>query len=362
MWEFIEDRVGFDVDLVIANAQSGLWGAAKGGSKPISKRKSAAGLSSRAGFLAAAEPVAEAVVFDRPGAPLKERLLEPATLERLRGLARPARIAVQIWTNEVAEALEHLCDCGVALDPSTTPVLLGSSVRYWNTKIGGGELLAGLSGLAEHLPSSTMVTSLGEAIALAAARPTPSLLKINDGVGGLGVLELDPGEDLDALELERRLAATAAKKAKGGGARGAPPIGGAPLILQELVGGDDTVSPSADYWIDAAGVSCVALAEQVLDGYAYRGARFPGRLEPASGARCVEFGRTVAEALRERGYRGLLNVDFLVDGGSVWVIEMNVRQSAPLDQSLRMTRKHGVGWRERVGFSYLEAEDELVEH
>ncbi len=365
MWEFIDDRIGFDVDLVIANAQSGLSGTMKGGSKAAPKRKPLFGLPGRARFLAPSTALlaADAAAVDLGEVPAGEWLVAPETLDRLRGLGRPARIAFQIWTNEIAEALERLRDRGIALDPSTTPTVLGSSIRYWNTKIGGSELLTRLPALSGHRPASTMVMSLPEAVALASSRSRPSVLKINAGAGGQGVLELDPREELTVPELERRFAATAtAKKAKGWSANGSLPQAGAPLILEEMVGGEDAVSPSADYWIDGDGASCVALAEQVLDCYSYRGARFPGRLEPASAARCVELGGTIAEALRERGYRGLLNVDFLVDGADVWVIEMNVRQSAPLDQSLRMTAKHGPGWRERVGFSYLEAEDELVEH
>ena len=65
----------------------------------------------------------------------------------------------------------------------------------------------------------------------------------------------------------------------------------------------------------------------------------------------MRLGQRAAEAFGRRGYRGLCNVDFVVTADErMMLAEVNLRQSAPLDQWLVQQRRHGRGWNERGAY------------
>jgi ATP-grasp domain len=363
VWEFVQDRPGIDLDLFVANA------VAASGHSVHPRLVAAATFVPAAGgivTLLGTDPRGAAAGVDVErlgnGAPLDEwqaaeALLCSKAVGRLRQLERPVRLGAQQWTDAMAEVAERLNADGVPLDTRTVPTVSGATVRYWSTKIGTAELLARLPSVAPHVPRSTIVAGLADAIAVAETLAGPSVLKPNETAGGAGIVALAPGDAPQPDDLARRMRATVGshKHPK----KRAVELNG-PYLLQERVGTTASLSPTLDFWIEDERWTCIALAEQIIeDGFRYAGACFPGRLDPATAVQCTALGGDIAEELRAHGYRGLLNVDFLVDDERIWVMELNVRQSAPLDQSLRMTAETGPGWRETTGFRLLERSGEL---
>lgn len=280
-----------------------------------------------------------------------------AALDRLRALGRAVRVVSQSWTAEASEAIDAFRDAGLDIDTTLVPDVAASAVQHWNTKIGGQELLDSIVALRDALPPSTIVTSLAEAATVVSSLARPCVLKVNQGAGGAGIIALAPGFSTSPAELLEVLSQATAGEL--GGKLGPAGLAG-PYLLQQVVGGDiDSFSPSVDLCIDDEGVECIAVAEQILDGFRYAGARFPGAIDHAVEQRCVGRATAVAEVLRARGYRGLVNVDLVVDGDREWVIELNLRQSAPLDQSLRATARWGEGWRDGHAFRFLEDDGRL---
>lgn len=274
---------------------------------------------------------------------------------RLRALDRPVRFLAARWSNAAVELVERLEALDVPIDHDLVPRVLGGTVGYWNSKIGTAELLQSIPAVASRLPPSTVVASPAEAIAVAVSHGSATVLKANGAIGGIGIVAVDPG--VNPSDLRSQLQATSV-----GGATGKKAVVDldGPYVLQSVVGSERSWSPSLDFLVTAHESSCIAAAEQVLDGFRYQGARFPGRTHEAGLTTCAELGGQVAERVRELGYRGLLNLDFVVDGDEVWLIEINARQSAPLDQSLRMTAAYGAGWRDAHGFELLEDDGNLA--
>lgn len=286
---------------------------------------------------------------------LVARALEADVVHRLQQLDRPIRFMAARWSNAAVELVERLDAAGVTLDYALIPTVLGGTVRYWNSKIGMAEVLNAISGVRGHIPPSTVVASPAEAIAVTGSFGGPTVLKANDAIGGVGVVALD--ESTTPSSVRSQLAATADDA--GTAKRSMVNLNG-PYILQGVVGSAESWSPSLDFLVQADDVSCIAAAEQVLEGFLYRGARFPGRTDEAGLVRCGDLGLLVGHHLRGLGYRGLLNVDFVVDGDDVWLIELNARQSAPLDQSFRTTAALGPNWRQTRGFEFLEVDGVLT--
>jgi hypothetical protein len=241
------------------------------------------------------------------------------------------------------------------LDRRLLPSCSGVTVQHWNTKIGGGELLAHAT--PEHYPLTMVAGNWQEACALIASRPDQAwVTKPNDGMGGFGVRIWAAGERIDAED--DHLAAEGDHWFTKASAKGT--WSGAPTawIVQEVIG-DQTAnrSPSSDHLVSHDGtVQFVGLAEQVLHrNVEYAGSRSAETLPEATVAQIAHIGHEVGTTLHDRGYRGLFNLDHvLAPDGRLAVVEINVRQSAPLDQSIRLAQMHGSHWRSTHTFEAIE--------
>lgn len=290
---------------------------------------------------------------------LKDAAAFDALLRATSALALPWSAWAQVYTPAMDTLAHELAPRG--MNASLLPECSGVSVNFWNSKLGGAEILS--AALGDEHPRNVACANLAEAAHLL-SEPSAGqyILKPDRAMGGAGARFVDgsssgrnPDEIVSHLKTQSGSGSRRRKKAMG--------EEDGPFVLQALLGDPKTnVSPTADFWVDAAGTTTfVAIAEQILeDRLRYVGCRYPGRINAATIEHLASAGTAIGSALHQRGYRGLFNVDAVVTvSGQVGVIEMNVRQSAPLDQTLIVNRARGARWRESYGFVAVEAGWEL---
>jgi hypothetical protein len=303
------------------------------------------------------EPGAWLVVPDAHGR-TAARLSEDTRLwSRVLGFvhgARRVRLLSTVHSAGMRRIADRLATAGVAVEgvPGCPPGL----VRYWNTKIGGRDLLRGVPAAAPLVPDAVVCHTPLHAEAMLACRPASEryVLKANMGAGGSGILWVTGGE----IGLAARLAewgrrATAEKSGKW------PLPLEEPLLLEVAVGDPwRNRSLTADFTVTPGGaVAFEGAALQVLgDLTRYRGIAWrPGAVAPEVLAAAASVGTAVGRAMTRRGFFGPFNLDFILpaDGGLA-LAEINVRRSAPLDQQLALRRLFGPGWPERVAMRSWE--------
>lgn len=303
---------------------------------------------------------ARVVVASDPWGRTAARLDEDARLrsEVLRfadGAAR-VRLLTTVYSDGVRRIAERLSNgrrgCVVGGLPSCPPGL----VRYWNTKIGGRDLLRSAPLAAKLLPDSVTCHAPSHAEAMLAGRPPTEryVLKANMGSGGSGVLWLEGGERGVAARLadwNRRAAAERNGKC--------PLPFDEPLLLEAAVGDPHrNRSLTADFDVEADGMTAfIGASLQVLRDFTrYQGIEWrPGAVAAEIMFDVADVGADVGRVMARRGYCGPFNLDFILTGdGVVGLAEINVRRSAPLDQHLALRRLFGDDWPLRMAFRSWE--------
>lgn len=265
--------------------------------------------------------------------------------------ARPPSIWAQVYSPSMDTLSRELDRWGV--DRTLLPDCSGVTVAYWNSKAGGSELLRSAVGECHPISIACRDTShlrdvLGE------AAPGSWFVKPDRALGGLGIAIVEAGTEWDAVQdaLEFHDAQSDAKP------KPKPRMLGGALLAQRVVGVPSTnTSPTIDVWISPSEVSILSVVDQVLaDQVRYVGCRSVSQQTFRSLRDIREQALLVGELLRSEGYRGLANIDFVVTtSGDTAVIELNLRQSAPLDQTLTIRRVFGAESEDDVSWIALEA-------
>ena len=255
----------------------------------------------------------------------------------------------QVWTEAVETVARTLLSAGVQLDLQDVPRVSGATVALWNTKRGGREILESIDSLKPFLPCAEFCFNASEISQLLEARRQGGLswiIKPDASLGGNGIVVVDERQP-DSVALSIRIREASRRSTKGRVAD----VTHSGWMVEELIGDIATnVSPTADYRVHAAGAEFVGIGLQILrDGVGYVGVRSLPSAAPYRD-RCVALGDDVCKELERRGYRGPVNVDFVVTAsGRVAVVEVNVRQSAPLETFAALRRRFGPNW-ESIGY------------
>ncbi len=267
----------------------------------------------------------------------------------------PVQVWAQVFSPGVAAIVEALVAASIEVDTTELPRVSGQTVAFWNTKIGGREFLQSIPVVREALPAAIICNTLVEVIALVATTNMDQglVVKTNSSTGGAGVWVFPPDTPCQMDEITHSLSSPR-WGGKNGSKQKRPDEVVGPYLVEEMVGVPSVnSSPTADFRIWANGhADLVGIGEQLLEeGVAYRGCRYPVRGDNSQIESCITLGRKICAALHRRGYRGFVNVDFmLLENGDVRIAEMNLRQSAPLDQFLVMRRRFGSGWERRKAY------------
>ncbi|MCL4467182.1 MAG: hypothetical protein M1389_14390 [Chloroflexi bacterium] len=286
---------------------------------------------------------------------------EAAWKQLLAGIDREqsTRVLAQVFSPGAEDFIGRLLDVGVAVDTTDLPRVSGHTVSHWNSKVGGRELLQGIPAVADALAPSVVCSNRREVetVVAKANRSRALVVKANRSMGGAGLWIFPAGSACSEAAVNERLG-TAPRPGKQGTRGYNPSSMPEPYLVEEMAGElGANVSPTADFQIQPNGsVLLLGLGEQVLDdGVAYRGCRYPLRATSSQTGNCESLGRAICCELWARGYRGFANIDFVaLADGTVRVIEINLRQSAPLDQFLIMRRHFGDGWADHKAFACME--------
>ncbi|WP_044549916.1 hypothetical protein [Azospirillum lipoferum] len=304
------------------------------------------------------EPAERLVVPDADGR-TAARLLEDARLwSRVRRFVQEAR-RVRLLATVNSAGLRRMADrlaTAAGLEVVGVPDCPPGLVRYWNTKIGGRDLLRGVPAAAALVPDAVVCHTPLHAEAMLAGHPASEryVLKANMGAGGSGILWVTGGETGLAARLTRPDHTT------GAGKNGLWPLPlDEPLLLEVGIGDPRrNRSLTADFTVMPGGtVAFEGAALQVLDDFTrYRGIAWsPGAVAPAVLASVASVGTAVGRAMARRGFSGPFNLDFILPPeGRLALAEINVRRSAPLDQHLAMRRLFGPDWPDRVAMRSWE--------
>jgi hypothetical protein len=247
------------------------------------------------------------------------------------------------------------------LEVSGLSSLSAGHVRRLNTKSGGHQLMRDAGVDDDDLPPQTQFPTLpaAEAWLAAASRSNSFLLKPNSAVGGFGIAPFLAGKPappdvaLEALRGRRRHATT--WKAIGTVDDG--------VIVEQVVGDFGTNwSITADFEVaNDLGVRLVGMAVQELkERVAYSGisSRPDGQWRRAED-KVRFYGEKLGRELLRLGYRGFFNIDVAAlrsDPSRAWLIELNLRRSAPLNSFLLLERLLGPSWRDHAHIHVSEGQ------
>ena len=257
------------------------------------------------------------------------------------------RLWAQVFSPGVDALARALRRAGVDVDMGDLPLVSPYTVAFWNTKVGGRDLLETIG--AEALPRATLCNSIAEVMTniAAAGSKTGFVVKADSSVGGSGVWLFPPDSSRTIASIKTTFASDP-KASKIHDKRSVAMNRDGPYLVEELIGSLGTnSSPTADFRILESGENLlIGIAEQLLEGgTAYRGSSYPIAANSLGVSQCVSLGRRVCERLYQRGYRGLVNIDYIVPAnGEPRIAELNLRQSAPLDQFLVIRRLFGEDW------------------
>ena len=238
------------------------------------------------------------------------------------------------------------------------PLVTPGQIRYWNSKIGGRQLLQrqDISAIHALLPTATPVFNRDHLPDLV-NNGTTWLLKSNLAAGGAGILRIDPGsmpatQDIDAL--------LAARQVRTKGKKGV--FSTNHFLLEECIGDTRTNrSITADFWVGRES-TCVGVAlAKMAEAFHPAGIQWQPDALASAGEygnhreAVVRVGLMVSHCLYELGYRGYCNLDFvLTRTEQLALCEINVRRSAPLDQFLVLNATLGDDWRDGFHMDFTE--------
>jgi hypothetical protein len=269
---------------------------------------------------------------------------------------RPVRLLYTVLSETILAIRDHLRARYPGLEVRGVPDCPPGLVRYWNSKLGGRDLLLSVPESAALLPPSVVCHSIGHASSLLKRRSSEQhyFVKGNFGAGGSAVLPVRGGEaHLEEL-IHHWTQQVVSKKCPDW-----PRFDEEPLLIETAVGPPDGGrSLTADFAIDENGyVEMVGAAWQILtDGVRYEGIRAaPDDLDATVRGRVGLVGNAIALRLWNRSYTGCFNIDFVVgDDDALHLLEINVRRSAPLDQFLMMRRLYGTDWPQNMHLRFME--------
>ena len=278
---------------------------------------------------------------------------------RAGAVGRPVRLLYTVLSETVLSIRDRLRHRYPDLDVRGVPDCPPGLIRYWNSKLGGRDLLLSVPESAARLPPSVVCHGLGQAAALLAQRPYGQrfFIKGNFGAGGSAVMPVRGGDS----DLAERLAAWSKAVASTKSSHW-PRFDDEPLLIETAVGPPDNArSLTVDMSIGEDGaIEMIGAGWQILaDGVRYQGIwSAPEDPDEALRHRAEVIGAAVAKRLWSRGYAGCFNLDFVVGSGEdLHLVEINVRRSAPLDQFLLMRRLYGAAWAQQMHLRFLELGD-----
>ncbi|MFN2203934.1 MAG: hypothetical protein ACK2UO_22245 [Caldilineaceae bacterium] len=173
------------------------------------------------------------------------------------------------------------------------------------------------------LPEAYICRDVAEAAKVAGwfhARGRICIGKPDTGESGLGCRVLPPTASGDAQAIADML-------------QGSPYWGGEPILVEEFIGGDRSISPSVEVFVPHSGAgepTVTYVSEQLFQRFG----EFSGVLVSRDQsdqpwyAPCVENCLRLARALQARGYAGHFDVDVVVDDeGRPYLLELNARRT-----------------------------------
>ncbi|MFD1624576.1 hypothetical protein [Azospirillum griseum] len=301
-------------------------------------------------------PPAEVIVPTGLGAVTLAALDEPVARARLTAFcAGAARVRIMATVHSLG--LTWLAAALGADRVVGLPACPAGLVRRWNTKLGGRDLALAAGIPPDLMPAQAAMPSLDHAlITLKDLRGGGRwLLKPNAACGGFGLVEANGGQDVPERllgELRGRRTAKASWKSLYDMSE--------PLVLQQFLGERErNTSLTADFEVAPDGaVAFLGVAQQRLQrGFVYQGATYtpdaPWRMHSDM---IVDIGQRLGARMAVERFQGCYNLDFLVTPDNrLWLIELNVRRSAPLDQFLTLRRLVGPNWMDHSAFDCHEA-------
>jgi hypothetical protein len=357
--------LGVPARVALANADSVFRSAAPPDAVPAAENGGRSALSRRAGAVLAGAGVVVAyergsaapsqgqhttvLVTRRSGDLCLDLADDGGAIDELRracaGFPLPWTLWAQVFTPTADTLTLDLSRSGFSR--SLLPRSSGGSVAYWNTKVGGAELLQGA--LPDAVSTTTCYSPTDIRTRIGTAGCARWVVKPDHGLGGHGVVFVD--SSMDVGQIAELVAPTptpdwdpenAPNDKKGG--KSWLPGGANRYVVQPVIGDPLTnVSPTVDFWVGPTGaVRLLGYSDQILDD----SVRYIGSRSSVTGSgvrrHLVDAGVKVGTELHANGYVGLFNLDAVYAAdGTVAVVEINVRQSAPLDQSLTMSRRYG---------------------
>ena len=293
---------------------------------------------------------------DLGGRHLPVKVLLAVTLEASQVLLAPA-----IWTRQAQLLLQSLANLGVnALPEVACPP---GRVFYWNTRVGMRDLFLSIPSISPLMVPS-LVCHDAHQVRIAAARLAPQrvVVKSNFSLGGMGTCFLEASEAFDPSSFEATLAFRDDEGNEVPGKKFPWAWQTEPFVVERFVGARETnVSITVDARYHAIeGTEVVGFSEQVLNrGFQYSGIRrlrHTYEMEHATNIKVAV--EALGSALGIRGYSGYFNVDFGVTSeGQLFICDLNVRRSAPLNVHMILRRIRGRTDADPVAYSFLEAVD-----
>jgi hypothetical protein len=245
------------------------------------------------------------------------------------------QIDFQVYSSPLNRLIDELDNHGARLATSV-PRISARTASHWNTKLGGARLFDYVPSARSCRPPWTIVHSEKEVENLVRhLRGNQSLVvKANHSMGGSGIRHVTKRNSFEALRTAKPGKRLAGKESADEGW---------PRLAEIFVGSaDGNRSVTCDFKVDAGGVvEGIGVGEQLLDdGFSYRGCHsLESELPSATHTRIAHVGHELGAEMCRRGYHGPFNLDFVVtQENDLFLMEMNVRKSAPLDQFLVASR------------------------
>jgi hypothetical protein len=269
-------------------------------------------------------------VGDWSPVPLTQKILErPRLVQRLRDLVPdPSRAVIFPFATTALEAQLSL-ELGVPVYGSN-PALL-----HLGTKSGSRETFqaAGipLPRGAEHLSAVASIVDALEALVRSDTPPAAAIVKLDDGVSGLGNAVVDLAGAGDSLDIEGRVRALSPEDDALDAQEYLAAFEVAGGVVEEQLTGTDFRSPSVQLRLSPEGeVEVLSTHDQLLGGptgQTYFGCTFPA--DPEYAPLITAYGEAVARVLADHGVVGRFAVDFVAArDGDTWrahAVEINLR-------------------------------------
>jgi hypothetical protein len=268
----------------------------------------------------------EYVVPAAPSPRLCEDILsEPALIERLAAYAGPHRqlqVVPYVTTVEflrLAETLRAAYGIDVHL-PESPPAEVRWVRDYLDSKAGFRQLVGSWLG-AEALPEGFVCDdqpTAADAVAWFAGRGRGTVVKPTTGNGGYGQLSFAPDTGMPPKQVHDALRAN-------------PFLRSGQIVVEECIASPEHLFPAIEVYVPSSGEPLVThlCTEVFLHGKVTGQVVAPDLLESSWAPRLAAMAQRIAGALQRLGYRGLFDIDGVVDGeGRLRLLEVNTRRTA----------------------------------